>query len=68
MVGVSISNSQKLVGWIDRKVEGYSRPRSTTNQFNIIKIYIIFTQQQETNSIQVTIGYKPGDTETCPGT
>ena len=34
------------------------------NLFNIIKIYTIFTQQQDTNSIQVPIDYKPGD----PGT
>ena len=26
LVGVSILNFQKLIGWIDRKVEGYSRP------------------------------------------
>ena len=25
LVGVSISNSQKLIEWISRKVEGYSR-------------------------------------------
>ena len=28
------------------------------NQFNIIKIYKIFTQQKDTNSIQVLIGCK----------
>ena len=38
------------------------------NQFNIIKIYIIFTQQQSTNSIPVPIDYKPGDTGIYPGT
>ena len=38
------------------------------NQFNIIKIYTIFTQQQDTNSIQVPTNYKPGDTVTYPGT
>ena len=37
------------------------------NQFNMIKIYTIFTQQQDTNSIQVPIDYKPGDTGTYPG-
>ena len=37
------------------------------NQFNRIKIYTIFTQQQDTNSIQVPIDYKPGDSGTCPG-
>ena len=30
------------------------------NQFNIIKIYKIFTQQHGTNSIQVPIDYKLG--------
>ena len=34
------------------------------NQFNIIKTYTIFTQQQDTNSIQVPIDYKPGDAGT----
>ena len=29
------------------------------NQFDIIKIYTIFTQQQDTNSVQVPIDYKP---------
>ena len=38
------------------------------NQFNIIKIYIVFTQQQNTNSIQVPVDYKLGDTGTYPGT
>ena len=38
------------------------------NQFGIIKIYTIFTQLQDTNSVQVPKGYKPGDTETYPGT
>ena len=38
------------------------------NQFNIIKISTIFTQQQDTNSIQVLLGYKLGDTGTYPGT
>ena len=41
---------------------------STVNQFNMIKIYIIFTQQQDTNSIQVPIDYKLGDSGTYPGT
>ena len=40
-----MSNSQKLMEWIYREVEGYSRPESTINQFNIIKTYTIFTQQ-----------------------
>ena len=39
------------------------------NQFNIMKIYIVFTQQQHTNSIQIPIDYKPGDTGIIyPGT
>ena len=38
------------------------------SQFNIIKIYTIFTQQQDTNSVQVPIEYKPVDNETFPGT
>ena len=41
--------------------------KSTVNQFNIIKIYTIFTKQQDTNSIQVLIDYKPGDSGTYPG-
>ena len=38
------------------------------NQFNITKIYTIFTQEQDTNSIQVPIDYKPGDTGIYPET
>ena len=34
------------------------------SQFNIIKIYTIFRQQQNTNSIQVPIDYKPVGNET----
>ena len=44
MVGVSISNSQKLIEWVDRKVEGYSKPEKHwcmlmygRNQHNIVK-------------------------------
>ena len=37
-------------------------------QFNIIKTYTIFTQYQGTNSIQLPIEYKPGDTGTYPET
>ena len=37
------------------------------NQFNIIKIYSIFKQQQDTNTIQAPIHYKPEDTGTYPG-
>ena len=42
--------------------------KSPMNQFNIIKMYTMFTQQQGTNSIQVPKDYKPGDTGTYPGT
>ena len=38
------------------------------NQFNIIKVYEIFTKEQDTNSIQVPTDYKLGDTETYPDT
>ena len=38
------------------------------NQFNMIKIYTIFTQQQDTNSIPVPVDYKLGDTGTYPET
>ena len=38
------------------------------NQFNIIKVYEIFTKEQDTNSIQVPTDYKPGDTGTYSGT
>ena len=38
------------------------------NQLHIFKIYTIFTLQQDTNSIQVPIDYKPGDPGTYPGT
>ena len=38
------------------------------NQFSIIKIYTVFTQQFDTHSIQVPINYKPGDTGTYPET
>ena len=38
------------------------------NQIDIIKIYTTFTQQQGTNSIQVPIDYKPGDSGTYSGT
>ena len=35
--------------------------KRTMNQFNIFKIYAIFTQEQGTNSIQVPIDYKLGE-------
>ena len=37
------------------------------NQFNIIKMYTTFTQQQDTNSIQIAIDYKPRDMGIYPG-
>ena len=37
------------------------------NQFNTIKIYTIFTQQKDTNSIQVPTDYKLGDIRTYTG-
>ena len=37
-------------------------------QFDIINIYTTFTQQMDTNSAQVPIDYKLGDTGTYPGT
>ena len=63
-----MSDSQKLIEWIHREVEGYSRPEKHHNQFNITKIYIIVTQQWDTNSIQVPIDYKLGDIGTYSGT
>ena len=38
------------------------------NQYNILKIYTVFTQQQDTNSIQVPVDYQPRDTGKYPGT
>ena len=34
------------------------------SQFNIIKVYTIFTQQEDTKYIQVLIDYKLGGTRT----
>ena len=62
-----MSNSQKLIERMYREVEEYML-KSIMNQLNIIRIYTIFTQQQDTNSIQVPIHYKPGDTGTYPET
>ena len=43
--------------------------KRTVNQFNTIKIYTIFTQQQDTNSIQLPKDCKLGKTgKTYPGT
>ena len=38
------------------------------SQSKIIKISTVFTQQQDTNSVQVLIDYKPGDFGTYPAT
>ena len=57
---VSIRNCQKLIEGTDRKAEGYSRPEKHHET-------TIFTQQEDTNSIQVPIDYKLEDTGTYPG-
>ena len=67
-IGVSISNCQKLLWWIVRKAESYSRPEKDHEPINTFKIYAISTQEQGTNPNQVLIDYKPGDTITYPGT
>ena len=41
--------------------------KSIINQFNIIKIYTIFTQQQGMNFIQVPIGYNQETLEHIQG-
>ena len=45
LLGVSISNSQKLIEWIYREEKDIVDLKSTMNQFNIIKIDTVFTQQ-----------------------
>ena len=40
-----MSNSQKLIEWIYREEKDIVDLKSTMNQFNIIKIYTVFTQQ-----------------------
>ena len=42
--------------------------KSTMTLFNKIRIYTIFTQQYNTDSIQIHIDYKLGDTGTYPET
>ena len=42
--------------------------KGTMGQFNIIKIYVIFTQQWDTNSIQVPVDYKLEDNGIHTGT
>ena len=44
------------------KLKDIVKLKNIMNEFNIIKIYAIFTQQQDINSIQVPIEYKLGDT------
>ena len=67
LVGVSTSNSQKLIDWMYGKAEGWSRPEKHCEPIQC-KIFTIFTEQQDTNYIQVHINYKVGDTGTYPGT
>ena len=50
-----------------REVEEYNRPEKHYEPIQH-KIYTIFTQPQDTNSIQVFIDYKLGDTGTYPET
>ena len=47
--------------WIDRKLEGYSRPEKHCEPIQHNWDLYYFTQQQDTNSIQVPIDYKPGN-------
>ena len=47
---------------------GIVDPKNTMDQFDIIKIYTVFTQQQDASYIQVLIDCKRGDTGTYPGT
>ena len=68
LVRISILNSQKLIECIYREVEEYSRPENYHESIQHIKIYAVFTQQQNTNSTQVPIDYKLGDTEIYPET
>ena len=53
---------------INRVDRQKSNLKSTMNQFNIIMINRIFTQQWGKNPIQVPIDYKSGDTGIYPGT
>ena len=55
LVGISILNSQKLIEWTGK--QDILDMKIIVNQFNIIKTYIIFTQKQDTNFIQVPIDY-----------
>ena len=55
LVGISILNSQKLIEWTGK--QDILDMKIIVNQFNIIKTYTIFTQEQDTNFIQVAIEY-----------
>ena len=52
---------------MDRKV-GYSRPEKHYEPIQLVKIYTVFTQQWDTNSIHVSIDYQPEDTGIFLGT
>ena len=61
-----MSNSQKLIEWIYREVEGYSRPENHGEPMQHNKdLYSFVTTQIP---IQVPIDCKLADTETYPGT
>ena len=47
---------------------GIVDPKNTMDQFDIIKIYTVFTQQHDTDSVQPPRDHKLGDTGTYPGT
>ena len=49
-----------------KKIEIYSTSEKHYEPIQHSQIYTIFTQQQDTNSIQVPVYYKPGDTGTYP--
>ena len=53
--------------WIDRKLEGYSRPEKHCEPIQHNWDLYYFTQQQDTNSIQVPIDYKQGNTAAFSG-
>lgn len=59
-VNIKIQNEQT------EKQKDVVDPKITMNQFNIVKIYTIFIQQQDTNYIQVSVDYKLGDTRIYP--
>ena len=68
LVGISISNSQKLTEWIFGEVEGYSR---SGKHYEPIQQNSDLYNCHTTSGykfIQVPIDYKPGDTGTYSGT